>query len=55
MGTEVEVFLKAALASAMVVLGYFLKETAGSLKEVRTLANDLHVRVSILESKTEGS
>lgn len=55
MGTEVEVLLKALLAGAMVVLGYFLRETAGSLKEVRTLANDLHVRVSVLESKTEGA
>lgn len=54
MGTEVEVGLKAMLAAAMMVLGYFLKETAGALKEVRTLANDLHVRVSVLESK-EGS
>lgn len=50
---EVEALLKLGLAAMMGVIGYFLKDTAASLKETRKLAEDHEVRISVLEAKGE--
>lgn len=49
MSGDVEAILKLALAAALGVVGYFLRETAADLKEVRKMANDHEVRISVLE------
>lgn len=50
---DIEPLWKLGLAAMMGVIGYFLKDTAASLKDVRTLAEDHEVRISVLESKGE--
>lgn len=50
---DAEAVLKLGLAAMMGIIGYFLRDTAASLKETRKLAENHEVRISVLESKGE--